>query len=818
MRNKLLITTALVALLGVSNAYALEISEDLSKDSEYMALETNNINILDGANVTFNDTDLLSLKEINIEGGNVNFSDESDIAAIEGVNINGGTVSVDDGEIWSLGDINFNGGDVSIDNFGIVNTSIDYMDDDFGEQEAPETPGNINITGGTVTTGNVVFLTKGNINISDNGILNVEAGKTTYTSKELTPDDDNVTDKSTINLTNGGTINLSGKLASNIDGDDRGTINFQNSSSVVDGNVNTPSLTFNASHSLSNAVTGTIGSLDKLTVAKGTLNFDKETTGTITSVQVNNGATLDIGDKTLHSTGHKASGEGVTFADNSTLKFAVTSKDKHGQIKANYVNISDKGTTLNMALNGAALSEGDGPLTIKLFDQSQDKEGVEIDGQFANLPTNARYDFVANVDENGNFDGSYTVTAKENSGATDIVEDATGSSNNSATAEAWDNLDTGSVTNASTIAVAEKLAELSNNATTPEGKKAYVDALTALAPEVAPVIQQTATETTNQVFGAVGTRLSGGAVSTGGKGATVGNQNRKMNNNHRGGQRHYRGHRGKASGDNNFETGALWVQGMYNKAELEDTSKSAGFDSETSGVAFGAEKSITNNTKVGIGYAYSQTEIDGLNRTTDVDTHTAILYGEYKPSQWYVNGIATYGWSDYAEKKNVAGVNINADYDAETFGLQAMTGYEMQINGFGFTPETGLRYVHIKQDAYKDTADQKVSASTSDILTAVLGAKLNKTVEFSNGAYLTPEVRFAATYDIMNDDTSSVVTLANGSAYTVNGEALDELGFEVGAGLTAGLNEQIELSIGYEGKFKKDYQDHTGLLNAKYKF
>ena len=170
------------------------------------------------------------------------------------------------------------------------------------------------------------------------------------------------------------------------------------------------------------------------------------------------------------------------------------------------------------------------------------------------------------------------------------------------------------------------------------------------------------------------------------------------------------------------------------------------------------------------------------------------------------------------EKKNVAGVNINADYDAETFGLQAMTGYEMQINGFGFTPETGLRYVHIKQDAYKDTADQKVSASTSDILTAVLGAKLNKTVEFSNGAYLTPEVRFAATYDIMNDDTSSVVTLANGSAYTVNGEALDELGFEVGAGLTAGLNEQIELSIGYEGKFKKDYQDHTGLLNAKYKF
>lgn len=73
--------------------------------------------------------------------------------------------------------------------------------------------------------------------------------------------------------------------------------------------------------------------------------------------------------------------------------------------------------------------------------------------------------------------------------------------------------------------------------------------------------------------------------------------------------------------------------------------------------------------------------IDGFMRSTDVDTHTAIVYGEYKPSNWYVNGIATYGWSDYEESKNVAGVGVKADYDVETFGLQAMTGYDMNING-----------------------------------------------------------------------------------------------------------------------------------------
>ena len=141
-----------------------------------------------------------------------------------------------------------------------------------------------------------------------------------------------------------------------------------------------------------------------------------------------------------------------------------------------------------------------------------------------------------------------------------------------------------------------------------------------------------------------------------------------------------------------------------------------------------------------------------------------------------------------------------------------------QVKGFGVTPEVGLRYVHISQDAYTDSADQRVSGNDSDILTGVIGAKVTKAWQMSNGMMLKPEARFALTYDLMNDDAASVVSLANGSAYTVEGEALDRFGMEFGAGITAEVNDNVEFSLGYEGKFREDYQDHTGLLNAKYKF
>ena len=668
----------------------------------------------------------------------------------------------------STGDINISGGEINLKDGARISTTY-------------KNEGNINITGGTINvSGSSAELSStGEIKIANGAELNIASGSTLYA--KVSAEDMSQAQKATLNVYDNNTrINLGGKLVANINGDDRGKIHFQNSGAQIDGNVEDVSLIFEDSHSLNNAISGDIGGLDILAINKGTLTFDKEPTGTITTVQVGNGATLDIGNKTLHSSGDKADGEGVIFADNSTLAFTVTDKDTYGKIKANYIKISENGTNLNMTLNGAALAKGE-TATFKLFNGADSAE-AEVEGKFANLSQNSRYEFT----DNG--DGTFDVTSVGS--ATDAVVDAGGSVNNAGTAEAWDSV-SASTSSPVAAAVTEKLAQLSNSTNAAE-QKAYIDALTAVAPEVAPMVQKTQTETANQVFGAVSTRLTGGAISTGGE--------------------------GMASGDNIFKRGAMWVQGLFNKSKLDDTSKAKGFDADSNGIAFGAEKFVTDDTKVGIGYAYTNTDIDGFMRDTDVDTHTAILYGEYKPSNWYVNGIATYGWSDYEESKSVAGVGVKADYDVETFGLQAMTGYDMNVNGLGITPEAGLRYVHIKQDAYKDSADQRVSANDSDILTGVIGAKVSKNFELSNGMNIKPEARIAATYDLMNDDVNSVVTLANGSAYAVEGEALDRFGMEFGAGVTAEVNDKVELSLGYEGKFREDYQDHTGLINAKYKF
>ena len=700
--------------------------------------------------------------EINSNG---KFTSSGNITAGEGaihangIEVNGGTTTL-------------NGTDFTNDSFDksfkltdgkiVMNGNHSVIGTNHGDGNHDNVTGKFEMTGGNlIVNGSENYIEGGDVSISA-GTIDIAQGATLQTVATLAgsgiPGDVAV-----IKLTDAGTINLSGTLVSDVSGN--GNLNIKSSSALVDGNVEDSNLTFEADHSLSKAFSGTIGDLASLNVNKGTLTYDKQT-GKIGNLNVAGG--LDIGTNTVNATN-------VDFKDNSNLALRVAATDNYGKINADNITIG-KDTTMKVTLDNGVVGNGENT-DLKFLNG-------KVTGSFTNkIAENSRYDIKWNEDGSLNITGTAT--------ASDVVTDAGGTTSNAATAKAWDSVTSSTTASAGAKAVTSVLGDLSQNATTAAGQKAYVNALTAVAPEVAPMVQKTQTETANQVFGAVSTRLTGGSISTGSE--------------------------GMSSGDSNPDA-AVWVQGMFNKSKLDDTSKAKGFDADSNGVALGIEKFINKDVKVGAGYAYTNTDIDGFMRSTDVDTHTAIVYGEYKPSNWYVNGIATYGWSDYSEDKNVAGVSVKADYDVETFGLQAMSGYEMNVNGLGVTPEAGLRYVHIKQDAYKDSADQRVSANDSDILTGVIGAKVSKNFELSNGMNIKPEARVAATYDLFNDDVNSVVTLANGSAYAVEGEALDRFGMEFGAGVTAELNSQVELSLGYEGKFREDYQDHTGLINAKYKF
>lgn len=738
------------------------------------ANDLGSVKITDAGNITLRNGSTIDAVNLNISGKS---ADEKAIITIGGNNPSAGR-ETDKNEQWrnnsyilGYGDTSIKNANISLENGGMLIQGAK------GTNEAPDT--------GTMTLNN------SEVKVAEGALIKATNGS------------DVALENASVDL-NGGIIDAK------ISVDTNSKINVNNAGSTIKTLAGAGTLNINANTSVS-TLFGSASKIGILAVKEGsTFILDS-----LDEVKENADEGIDGRDAVKLEAGKMEVSGTAIVADNNANKIEATTVKDGGILDLGYNTFSsnvtmDAGSTLNVGVKNAektetgelthgkiegdftvnAPAEGAANASMNLVIAADTKLGKESKIDLASGSENGLGNLVVNNNLLYNLDGlkddgtidtskGLTVSKKDSSEVAAGVAANGANGNQAGTIAAF-------VDGLSGNAQADNITNQISTLVQSGNVKGAARLAKEVAPVAAPVAQSQVTETTNQVFGAVATRLSGGSVSSAAE--------------------------GKSSGDSVFERAAMWVQGLFNKSKYDGSND---FKTDSTGLALGAEKYLNSDVKVGAGYAYTNSDVKQGDRKIDVDTHTAFVYGEYKPSDWYVNGIASYNWGDYDEKKYGG---LSGKYDVNSIALQAMTGYDFHMNGAVVTPEAGLRYINIHQDSYTDTAGQRVSENSSDYLTGIVGAKIKKDYTLSNGMNIRPEARLAMTYDLVNDNSNASVMLANGSAYQVRGEALDRFGVEAGVGLTAEVDDNVEVSLGYEGKFRDHYKDHTGLLNAKYKF
>lgn len=307
--------------------------------------------------------------------------------------------------------------------------------------------------------------------------------------------------------------------------------------------------------------------------------------------------------------------------------------------------------------------------------------------------------------------------------------------------------------------------------------------LAKLNPDDKPVAQSVASSVQNQVLSLAAGRMSGASV-------------------------------GRSGGDLTSADYGMWVQGLYNHSKYNGR-----FSGDTMGISVGADTLIDGKYTLGIGYAYNDTDVDSNSRDTAIESHSVFLYGQYKPNEWYVNAALNYTMSNYTESADVYGVKLaDAEYDVNSFGGQIMTGYDFVAGNPAsiFTPEVGVRYLHVAQDAYQGTLGD-VDALDTDYLTGVAGVKYAFEIESASELKFRPELRAAATYDFMSDAAVATVNAPGNVSYVIDADRLSRFGGEFGIGLAAQYRG-LEVSLNYELDLHEDYTSQTGMLKFRYDF
>ena len=182
-------------------------------------------------------------------------------------------------------------------------------------------------------------------------------------------------------------------------------------------------------------------------------------------------------------------------------------------------------------------------------------------------------------------------------------------------------------------------------------------------------------------------------------------------------------------------------------------------DNTTGAMELGVDYRLDPHFLVGAFFGYGHTDgtLDDLNSTASVDTYSPGVYASYANGGWYANGLASYGFSNYTEDRNLAIGAFNATAHGPPSGDQVLGnldgGYDFHRGAWTFGPIAGVQYVHLDLDGYTETgapgADLVVNRDETDSLRSRLGGRIAYAWHAGN-VLLTPHLDASWQHEFMD--------------------------------------------------------------------
>lgn len=499
----------------------------------------------------------------------------------------------------------------------------------------------------------------------------------------------------------------------------------------------------------------------------GTIVLNEDMTGYTGSVDIRNGTvqvttngrffkasdlivekgTLDIG------LSQAVVGNAI-FQSGSRLALFIQNQTTYGSLVADTVSV-ETGATLQATLSPEAM-ESQTQIRLPLIQSAQ-----TFDDLFSPVIDNNLYTFTALG--NGWYEISQTETYA------DVVAKAGGSQNNQNTAQAWE------TDPASAGPSYEMYLEL--DALAQNDGSAFVQALTALAPTTAPLMQVLSQSFLNQFDAAVETDRSEYQI-----------------------------------GD-----GVLWAAGTTQMSRLKKTASYAPVHIYGNGISAGIEYTKADWT-IGGAYLYRYDRMKNIYRRIRVPTHGAGIYAVYQPNSFIWKTKLSYFYSHFKEYKNVAGYSVSNKLSLETIGAQTDFGYRINAGSWQIVPKIGAQYAMIRHKTAQDAVGQILQGKKLQFLTPYAEITVERQWALSADFFVRPSVSVGTSYDLSSSKDNAWVRLSDGITYTVAAERLPRWQQDVSVGIAAGLGDRFELRLDAQAGFRSHYENYAGSLKAIYQF
>lgn len=283
--------------------------------------------------------------------------------------------------------------------------------------------------------------------------------------------------------------------------------------------------------------------------------------------------------------------------------------------------------------------------------------------------------------------------------------------------------------------------------------------------------------------------------------------------------------RGMSSGDEFYGDRNVWLKPFGSWAEQDDRSSISGFDANTSGIVLGADGTVSDSTRVGVAFAYANSNIDGNSNvapnSADVDMYQLLGYGSHSLDQnTELNFQVGIGQNNTQGKRDIRflGETAKADYSSRlaTAGIGLARTFELSEKT-AFTPSVRTDYTWIKDESYTEkgsSANLKVDSQTTDQMIVGLDGKLSH--EFMPGTSVLANLGVG--YDVLNNNTSitSAFAAEPGTGFTTRGLDSSPWSQRGGLGLIHSTEQGVEVSLRYDTEHSEGFLNQTASVKLRW--
>jgi outer membrane autotransporter protein len=246
----------------------------------------------------------------------------------------------------------------------------------------------------------------------------------------------------------------------------------------------------------------------------------------------------------------------------------------------------------------------------------------------------------------------------------------------------------------------------------------------------------------------------------------------------------------------NEQRSGWWMKGFGYAGNQDARDNSTGYDSKIIGGMVAFDAPLDAYTRAGLGFGYARSTIDGdkFDASTDFDTYRPIAFIGHEDGPWFVNGSASFGWSEYSSMRHIVYTGVDrtakAEYSGQDYTAFASTGYHFSAKEVTITPLASLLYSRVHLNGYTETGagdiNLKANSQDYDFLESGLGVKMERYFSNRDGTSYVPEGHFNWFHELLNPslEQTAKYTAAGSSSFTTQGLNTADDTFNVGGGIT----------------------------------